>query len=85
MPGSVCPAPSALGIGKDNLLPAHKCNICPEEKLSVKNSRSVVMAGSKGLFLPILQIPISKHGKWIYGHKEGSWDYGTIAFDLAMW
>lgn len=74
MPGSACLTPSALGIGKNNLLPAHRCSICPEEKFSVKNSRSVVMAGSKVLFLSILQIPISKHGKWIYEDKEGSWD-----------
>lgn len=72
MPGSARLAPSALGIGKNNLLPAHKCSICPEEIFSVKNSRSVVMAGSKVLFLSILQIPMSKHGKWTY--KEESWD-----------
>lgn len=74
MLGSVCLAPSAPGIGKDNLLPAHKCSIFPEENCSVKNGRSVVMTGSKALFLSILQILISKHCKRIYGDKEGSWD-----------
>lgn len=75
--GTVCLAPSALGIGKDNLLPAHKCSFCPEENCSVKNGRTVVMAGSKALFSSISQIPLSKHHKWIYGDKEGSWDMAT--------
>lgn len=74
MLGSACLAPSAPGIGKDNLLPTQKCSIFPEENCSVKNGRSAVVSGSKGLFLSVLQIPISIHSTWIYRNKKRSWD-----------
>lgn len=59
-----------MGKEKAYLLLAHECSICPEEKHSVKNGRSVDMTESKVLFLYTLQIPTAKDRKQIQRERR---------------